>query len=147
MVRATSLIAICAAAAVASPAAADWRFAKWGMSPAQLAAAGGAEVIRKDGQSIWLYDLAQPFASNGVRFGGGSFGFKDNRLTQIELWSEDPFSVVDQAATAAFGRPDLSDSRGIPIRIFRDAKHRNSIKVKAVGATTFVTYSEPSDGF
>lgn len=146
MVRAAT-IALLSSLVLAAPAAADWRFAKWGMRPAELAAAGGTTIVRKDGQTIWLYDLAQPFTSNGVRFGGGSFGFKNNRLTEIEFWSEDPLSVVDQAATAAYGRPDLSDNRGVPIRVFRDAKHRNSIKIKAVGATIFVTYSEPPEGF
>lgn len=75
-------------AATASPAAADWSFTRWGMTPAQVVRASGGTARLQDeaplpGQT-WIIKAKGTVRSGDLLF-DADYRFKDNRLVDVTL--------------------------------------------------------------
>lgn len=147
MVRAAALI-LALVLASASPAAADWQFTKWGMTPAQVAAAGGSRIVPiVETAPRWQLTMPGPYKVAGLTFDDVTFAFDDGRLSEIELSApSDSLGKVQQALASALGPPAYSRFGG-EVQIYRDPAKGNSIKLRVMGPTIFLNYTPLRDGF
>jgi hypothetical protein len=129
---------------VATPAAADWQYAKWGMTADQLTAASKGQMKRcgaacekqkTDAETALLY---APYTSGDLDF--TAFAFFNNqthKLSFVSLRLDDP-SKSNQlvgALRAKYGEPvNKSNTQLMSLFVWRDA--RDQIDVTIIGPNT-----------
>lgn len=143
-----------AALAASTPASADWRFTRWGMTPEEVQAAGGSQVVPsgKKSKDVPLI-IKGPFLVGEVKFDDVWFIFKDGKLDTVALHAK-MFreQEIAQALAAAFGEPSFQDRQRIggsvfvSTRTYRDTAKGNAVELRCLGDCT-VTYRALDQGF
>lgn len=107
---ALSLALAVSAAAAATPAAADWSFTRWGMTPAQVVRASGGTARLEDvppnrGQTHIIRAVGT-VRSGDLRF-NAEYRFFNDRLVSVKLLpTTGSCSAVRQAVGSKYGRAD-----------------------------------------
>ena len=144
--RRTALKPLVIVGLIASPAQADWQYAKWGETPDEVveASSGKAHRVEAKQSGTIVYETVQLAAAShqaGSRIFDVKFIFRNNRLTSTNLTLlGEPLGcyALETDLTGLYGEP-LSKSNGstgdILSRNWSDRQHNNKI------AFIFVTYS------
>lgn len=129
---------IVVAASLARPAAADWQFAIWGMSAAELVVAAKGSIrdatadeiqrLRSDGDKRRL--LVGAHSTGPLRFSAQFWCGEVSGLDQIELrltnWEER--GALFRMMLSIYGQPiDVLQTRDAERRIWRDTVRRNLV--------------------
>jgi hypothetical protein len=140
--------------AAATPAAADWRFTKWGMTPEEVQAAAPDQVVPsgKKNKNIPLI-IKGPYEIGGIKFDDVWFIFKAGKLDKVVMHAN--FFKQDELAKAlatAFGPPVDSDrsriggSVSVSTRNYRDVAKGNAVELYCLGDCA-VFYTPLDQGF
>lgn len=129
----------------ATPAAADWQWTRWGMSPAEVVTASGGKAVPG---ARGLYVLSEPQVAGGLTFDSVAFSFDDGRLSAVTMVSDDIlFIEAEWKLAAAFGEPVVkSDDQG-RVRVFVDRAKGNSIRLVETSVGSTLVYSAIPAGF
>lgn len=147
-----ALVVTAAIALSATPACAGWRFAEWGMSPDQLRAAGGEQIVPWKKNSELPLAIKTPFEVGGIKFDDAVFLFEDGKLSEIVLhtnvWNE---ARLRESLAASFGQATYKDRSSIgSVRVttdtFQDRTKGNSITLWCLGSCS-VKYKPLDQGF
>lgn len=146
---AITLLAACAA----TPAAADWRFTKWGMTQAEVVAAGEGQVVPSGFRNKYQpLVIKGPYEVGGIKFKQVRFVFENDKLTMVALdthaFNQDE---LHKMLSASFGEATRKDAyRTGPITdttlTFRDAAKGNAITLHC-GLECNVQYAPLDQGF
>lgn len=125
MIFAACLVAVC------SPAAANWQFTKWGMSPEQVEAAGKGKAPRitpkvSGGETI----NNQGTYTSGEHQFNTSYKYRNEKLSEVELELTSPTcQLLKSDLRARYGDPD--DVAPLPaigdVTFWTDVKNGNEI--------------------
>jgi hypothetical protein len=132
---------------LATPASADWTYARWGMSAAQLVAASNGEAVlaRQDSKTNTVFGstgaearYSQPPFTFRV-----FFNFRYDKLTQVTLHPEpkaDCTPLIDDL-TRRFGPPGIKSLyTGITTFFWADTAGANDIRIFRVPDTCSISY-------
>lgn len=119
---------------LASPVKAHWQYTRWGMTPAQVIAAGKGRVQKADPTA----DAAMPY---GVKEAGGSydsagrvlkasFWFKSSNLTRVVLASEDEDTcfVLRRDLLSVYGKTAAQSGRLVETGVWYDRAKGNRVQ-------------------
>lgn len=144
--------AICAAALAATPAAAGWRFAQWGMTPDQVKEAGGDQVVQWKKKDPETLAIKTPFEVGGIKFDDAIFLFDGGKLSEVvlhtKIWNQDK---VREVLAGSFGQATYKDRSGIgtvPVTTdtYQDREKGNAITLWCLGDCS-VKYKPLDQGF
>jgi hypothetical protein len=135
--------------AFASQAAADWEYAKWGMTPPEVIAASGGSATARKGTGNRDSDLVNlataTHEAGGVRFGVAFLFTKDDqRLDAVTLTAVDRLQcgALTNALLDRYGRGERSKSRTLDEYLWRDEKGRNHVRFAVMaGGSCSIRYS------
>lgn len=146
------LAAMVVCAMVATPAAADWRFTKWGMSPDEVKAAGGDQVVPWKKKKPLPLAIMGPYEVGGVKFDDVVFVFDDGKLTEVvlhtKIWNQDKLREMLAASFGQASYKDRSRIGSVPVTTdtYQDRDKGNSITLWCLGDCS-VTYKPLDQGF
>ncbi len=133
----------------ASPALADWQYAKWGMSPKQLVAASKGKAKRGNGEAGDRVEREQVGALGTYGNANGQFTtifyFRDNKLNQINLkmTGDDRDKRCERMFndfTTKYGEPDASSIEGVTS--WKDYQGKNIVRLIHLGDMCNIHYEQ-----
>lgn len=126
---------------MASPAAAEWQWTRWGASPADVVALSAGKAEADPGQARWKAKTTGPVTAAGVEFKVVRFGFDGDRLAEISMSAPAvEFGRLEAALGATFGQPVAQEQGAFASRTYRDAARGNVVQIKRWGETVALTY-------
>jgi len=136
--------------AVASPAAADWSFTRWGMTPAQVVRASGGTARLHDvppnrGQ-VWIIKAVGTVRSGDLVF-DARYYFEENRLVDVSLiLKQGTCRAMLAALQNKYGPPEARNPY-LPFYT-RWVSRRENVRVQAdtSNPTCEVSYKSATDG-
>lgn len=149
-------LALFAAPAAAQEVKPGWAFATWGMSPAEVAAAGAGQVQDLPQPRPANYDagtcrqrLASPYEAGGVTFDEVLLCYgSDGGLAQVEMTnSKGQFRTIDAALAAAFGQPAMRSREVVEVRVYNDLERGSAIRAVGDYEVTRLYYTPRRRGF
>ncbi len=148
-------ITFLATAVIIGPAAADWRYAKWGMTVEQLIRASGGEAkpLGAATNEVCAFNDQTPVAiAKNVKIDEFTFNVVfciggQVTLTSVALESTaNNYNSVRAALLAKYGRP-VSDERGdIVVTVWNDVKSGNLVRLIRVLDNARIEYRRISRG-
>ena len=147
------IIVTLAAVLFAAPAAADWQYTRWGMTPQQVTAASRgvaktnpAEVSDTGTHRSERALLAGPYSAARMSFRAVFyFGNADKKLSKVHLILQGGADCTDvRAELMNLYGPPLSQAAGVVTR-WRDTKRRNTVTLANWGGGGCNLEYEPLD--
>ncbi|WP_145690644.1 hypothetical protein [Azospirillum brasilense] len=134
MIRVAAFLVV---AAFASPAASDWQYTKWGMSPQSVLAASkgsAVAVTQAEAGGLRIAGLGLeakykfPYKSGNYDF-DGIFYFKNDKLSAVSLTLRDMTQSASllQSLTGLYGAAIEQNNKFGPHRVWRDVKSSNLV--------------------
>lgn len=128
-----------ASIAMSQPAYADWQYTRWGMSPAEVAAASEGQANLsggESGQQVSGYDIGAVGTYKAGEYNFNStFYFKNNKLSlvKLELMGND-VSGLKGAIDGLYGKTfDQSVSPVHGVYIYHDREKNNRVDLLIIG--------------
>ncbi len=135
---------------VATPALGAWPYARWGMSPQQVVASSGGQVVLGGGNSDEaLRDPKIKIRAVGTRNLGQwrlrmVFYFTNDRLGEIKakVLNPDGCGGLSAHLSRAYGQPFVASHKGsINSDFWRDTGHKTIVHLLAIGTSCWVEYN------
>lgn len=130
----------------ATPAAADWQWTRWGMSPAEVVTASGSRA-KPTTANLWTVD--GPYIVGRVEFRSVEFGFDAGHLFMVTLNADISwFDVADASLAQSFGQA-VTIQDGGRRKVYADKASGNAITINqwAGGGSMSITYRPLATGF
>lgn len=145
MIRVAACAAFIVLASNGTAAKADWQYTRWGMTPAQVAAASGGKVLagvgrpgdRVDGQEVGAIGS---YTSGVFKF-EAVFYFVGGRLADIRLnlIAGDRYALKS-SLDGVYGRPFRESGGGLSIVTYHDVKKNNRVDLFTIGELSTLEY-------